>query len=587
MKQKGGIALMGMIIVILLCNVVFAEHMPSISEEEIMIWQVSYEGGECYSWTILTYSIFDSEHQFIILSIPESSIGISIYERKNNEELEEEYYEIIDNETKLEEVCEKRNISMKSRDTLENALPEVKEIGWNLLIIFYPSYLYEEGEFLLDIHFKNTLGKYWRDKYYRNLYIMSFYGDIDVISRFDFILPPNAKPWFQNIRGDSDITENNRIVLSWKVAEKNIECIQLGFGTPEERLYWENKINDIRSFIYVIIGLFLAITIPIIFTKVKSEKCKRIKHWILFLVLPIFVMLFYWRIINFKLEEIPLEICFQGKCLKVEIICALIILLVIYSILLIFSRHCIDKNNDPSRTTNESRKKNINFHIDFGENIGKNLSDLFLVFFSASSAIIFSRYFATYKGSIFLYGQTIISGLNKGKFWYTAFACFISILTLILSFLVAFWFMNWLKNKVEDTSFWLLFSKYIPLIFIVSLAPLCSFWIGTSILSGLDADYLSLINTIDHAFKWFNSTYIFAYIELVLLLAILYNKVSEEKSLYTIFTLPITFVFFYISSKLLASSKYFYLGLFNFIILISLCLILGYIYLKHNNRANV
>jgi len=150
--------------------------------------------------------------------------------------------------------------------------------------------------------------------------------------------------------------------------------------------------------------------------------------------------------------------------------------------------------------------------------------------------------------------------------------------------------MNWLKNKVKDATFWLLFSKYLPLVFIISLAPLCSFWIGTSILSGLDNDYLCLINNIGPTFKWSNSTYIFAYIELVLLLAILYTKVPEEKSLYTIFTLPIafviTFIFFYISSKLLALGKYSYLGVFNFIILIFLCLILGYIYLKYTNRSN-
>jgi len=159
MKQKGSIALVSMILFILLCSGIFAEDDSPISEDELMVWRVSYEGGEYYSWRIFTYIVFDSEHQFKILSIPESFIDISIYERKNNKELSKEYYEIIENELKLEEVCRKRNILIETKNKLKNELLEAKEVGWNLLLIFYPSYL-EQEKFLFDIHFKDALGKY-------------------------------------------------------------------------------------------------------------------------------------------------------------------------------------------------------------------------------------------------------------------------------------------------------------------------------------------------------------------------------------------------------------------------------------------
>ena len=350
MKRKCGIALMSMILFILFCNVVFAEdgEIYDLREGELYVIVVSYDRDPYYECFMIFKGTHDREHVTTIISIPEKSYDIKTYSYGEYGEIRTNF-KIIKTIKELDEFFEKYPTSPKDYSyTLEN-LEGARKHNNILLGIIHPSDLNIEDEFKIKIIYKINIDNQSKSYYYWNWLGtldgsgITISGNVKELDRLSFILPTNARPWYQKVKGSLQKLPENREALSWQIGENNIQKLVVTFGIPEERIHWENYVSDIRNFIYIMMGIFLTITVPIMLTKTKFEKSKRIKYCILYLALPIFVIFLSWRIITFKLREIPLETCFQGKCLKVEIICALIILSIIYFILIKFSYLCINR----------------------------------------------------------------------------------------------------------------------------------------------------------------------------------------------------------------------------------------------------
>ncbi|HEC88369.1 MAG TPA: hypothetical protein ENI52_03540 [Thermoplasmata archaeon] len=188
-------------------------------------------------------------------------------------------------------------------------------------IIEYPQFLKETEEFILTIQYyvnHKEIGVI-----YRNFWIITMYN-IDpnnkkIIGRVSIILPKDAYIWksdksvwitpFIKKEEHIDIDIEDRIGVSWYLTEEPIQTIKLGFGTPVERLHWENKELATQQFIMTLAGLFLAITVPIRLIKsVKLLIYPEKRDLILNCGLVFFVMLiscyliFYIKILEFPIK---------------------------------------------------------------------------------------------------------------------------------------------------------------------------------------------------------------------------------------------------------------------------------------------
>jgi len=344
MKQKSGIALMGVILFILLCSGVFAEdgEIYDLREGEHHVGVISYSGDYYYESHVFTEGKYDEEHMCALRSIPEMFYDIKVYGYEEPEKKIELQYEKIKTIGELDEFFEKYQLDPRDKPSLE----DLKDIWGHeniLLGITYPADLYIKGEFItIEIISKFNVGEQSGSYYEDNSIRIDFSGQTECLDRFSFVLKRGYRFWYKNIEGDLKKLSESEEALSWKISGEEIKYLYVTFGTPEERLHWENHVDNVGNFIYVIIGLFLAITVPIILMKTKSEKSKRIKYRILYSALPIFVVLLFWRILTFKLEEIPLETCLRGECLIVKINSAFTCLCIFYLFFLIVCYYCID-----------------------------------------------------------------------------------------------------------------------------------------------------------------------------------------------------------------------------------------------------
>lgn len=211
-------------------------------------------------------------------------------------------------------------------------------------------------------------------------------------------------------------------------------------------------------------------------------------------------------------------------------------------------------------------------NIDYGQ----NLRDFFLIFFSLSAAIVIARFFSTQKTNPLLYFQYQLHGrVKEGSIILSFIANLSSVIVFAFSIIIALWFASWIKKRCSN-NFWIVVFKDIPITILVSFAPYCSFWIGTCILSGVDAHFLKLVNEVAPAFAWWNSSYLFLYSQVILTFLIFYC-LSPKKSLvalgYFFLLVVIHSCVFYVSSQLWPLSVLYY-ALFNLAILLVYFLIL-------------
>ncbi|MCK4637521.1 MAG: hypothetical protein KAT49_06540 [Methanomicrobia archaeon] len=197
-------------------------------------------------------------------------------------------------------------------------LTEALEEGYWLCGFIYPEYLYEKEEFILKIEFDEELNETQKNKFYMNWLVWCIgVTEIENFNHIYFVLPEDAYPWYYNTK-DDPFKEKGRNVLLWKIQEipKTNEgniLIVATFGTLEERLHWENHVNNVENFIYIIAGILLTIILAISFA--DFGRYRWIKYIALILVLTVFRILFTERIDNFDLEELPIETCLGGECL--------------------------------------------------------------------------------------------------------------------------------------------------------------------------------------------------------------------------------------------------------------------------------
>jgi len=397
MKRKCGIALVSMILFILLCNGVCAEdeNATSISEyedyfdlgddEDFMV-EMHYETGDMFyhiiaKWRTYTLRNKDSPEPDLVyvsfLPVPELSNNFHIFVEGLGKEIEpivittqeelvnakESINEQLKNNKQLIEFIMKytgdSEEQVRSRVVLSE--DEIKEMSKDLerywlCVIIYPEYLYEEEEFILRIDFDTELHESQRNKFYMNWLLWRFEIGIKNFEHVYFVLPWNAYPWWYDMANDS-FKVRGRNVLLWNVEESEEIYILATFGTFEERLHWENHVNNVENFIYVIMGIFLTIMLAIFFAN-YFERYKWLKYITLAIVLTIFKTLFTIRIDNFDLEEIPLETCLGGECLidKIDTISKILgwtrIVLILCAIFLIF-RFFRGRREEPEEITEQ------------------------------------------------------------------------------------------------------------------------------------------------------------------------------------------------------------------------------------------
>jgi len=340
--MKQSIVLIGMILFILLCSGVFAEdeEIYDLREEEDLVLILTYVGGYYYESCLLTKGNTE-ENIVTIRPIPKRAGDIKIYSYRGTEGIKTEYVKI-ENEEEL------RNFFDVYPAVNEYIFFEYLEKSLaheNILLgIIFPEDLNVDGEFKIEVLSKTKIDEWMGESYYGYDRIkIKFSGKSEDLNRFSFVLRNRYRFWYRD-GGLLERTEENEEILSWKISENRIEYLHVTFGTPEERLHWENYVSDIENFIYIIIGLFLAIAIPIMLTRFEIRReYKWTKYCLLLLSFVVFLIFFNLRINYFKLEEIPLETCLSGECLVGKINSAFTWLSTLYLFLLSVSCLFIDR----------------------------------------------------------------------------------------------------------------------------------------------------------------------------------------------------------------------------------------------------
>ena len=346
MKRKCGIAVVSMILFILLCSSVCAEdeEIFDLREGEHHVLVISYGGSYYYYSYVFTEAEYGEKNTTTLRSIPEMFYDVKVYgyEKEPEKKIEMEY-EAIETVEELDEFFRKHQLDPDEKPDF----CQLKDIFGHkniILGIVYPIDLNIEGSVItIEIISKFNVGEQPSGYYGDNSIRIDFFGQTEKLDRFSFVLQNNYRFWYKNVEEDLKKLRYGEEALSWKISEDKIEYLYVTFGTPEERLHWENYVNNVGNFIYVIIGIFLTITIPIMITRFEIRReFKWVKYCLLLLAFVVFLILFNLRINNFKLEEIPLETCLRGECLIVKINSAFTYLCIFYLFFLIVCHYCID-----------------------------------------------------------------------------------------------------------------------------------------------------------------------------------------------------------------------------------------------------
>lgn len=211
---------------------------------------------------------------------------------------------------------------------------------------------------------------------------------------------------------------------------------------------------------------------------------------------------------------------------------------------------------------------------------GRNLRNIFLIFFGLYMAIVTSRFFSGQTNNTLVYFQhQLLGNIKQGSVIVSLLVNVISASILVFSVIVAVWFAAWLNSRCSY-KFWIVILKYLPIALLLSLLPYCSFWLGTSLLTGLDPCFLSRVRIDAIANPWWNSCYFFIYMQLLLFYLIFCcftPNISEIRAFFISFlALMFHLIFFFISCRFYVSSIIFYF-IFNIGILLSYIIILAYL----------
>lgn len=164
-----------------------------------------------------------------------------------------------------------------------------------------------------------------------------------------------------------------------------------------------------------------------------------------------------------------------------------------------------------------------------GIEYGRNLRDFFLIFFSLCAAVVIGRFFSAQKINTLVYFQHQLHGIEtEGSILISFIGNISSVIAFAFSIIIALWFASWIKNNCSK-KFWFVIFRDVPITLLISFSPFCSFWIGTCIVSGLDAHFLAIVNSVAPALAWWNSSYLFIYFQ-VTLTFIIFHYLSFKTS---------------------------------------------------------
>ncbi len=318
----------------LFSNIIFAKNnIFNLREDEENIWVLTYN-EDYYDSYILIKGIYDEECMAIIRPVPENAYNINVYGYQGCACGKKEMsYKIIKNKDELDEFLKEYPIYPEEYNRILKNLEEAREHENVLLGIIYPENLNISGKFTIQIIFKIKIDEKSEYYYGKNGFCISFLGFPEKFDRFSFVLPINYKFWDENEEGILEMLSGDKEAKSWQIGKNNIEYLYVTFGTPEERLYWGNRATVYWFSAWITIGIFLAITCPIMFS--KFDNYRKYKKWILLSALLFCVICLV--LIRFRVQELPIL-----TDLSTDVFVVMAIFVSIYTVLWYMSSKVID-----------------------------------------------------------------------------------------------------------------------------------------------------------------------------------------------------------------------------------------------------
>lgn len=144
---------------------------------------------------------------------------------------------------------------------------EMGNLNW--LEFEYPQFLEDVEEFILTIQYYTDFEEFGvisRNFWRICIHNVEYPESQGYLDRVSFILPKYAYIWRANTTlwvttkikkvDKIEVDVEDRIGVSWYMQEKETQCLELGFGTSTERVYWQNREIMAVQFILTFAGLF-------------------------------------------------------------------------------------------------------------------------------------------------------------------------------------------------------------------------------------------------------------------------------------------------------------------------------------------
>jgi len=287
----------------LFSNIIFAEtDVFNLRSDEEEIWVLTYS-EDYYDSYVLTKDVYDEEYMAIIRSVPENVYDIKVYGYgKCACGKKEMSYKIIKNKDELDEFLKEYPTYPEEYNKILKNLEEACEHENVLFGVIYPENLNIGGKFTIEITFKIKIDEKSEYYYGENGFCISFSESPEKFDRFSFILPVDYIFWDENEGGLLEELPGDKEAKSWQIDENNIEYLYVTFGTLEERIHWENRATEYWFFAWITVGLFLAITCPMMFS--KFDNYRKYKKWILLSALLICMICLV--LIRSRVQELPI-----------------------------------------------------------------------------------------------------------------------------------------------------------------------------------------------------------------------------------------------------------------------------------------
>lgn len=285
-------------IIVLLNSVVLADYPYSLKKGEEYVLILSFDGEMTYTLTRIANIEIEQDptnlavfsFRFFRISFP-LDVTAKNFVAYNNETNEKLRCELIQSRSRLDdvinEIFESENFTL-TEETKEEKFGKIYnelERGMSVFFVQIPIDQFKDSKVEVLFQFNINLDDFFialgkgpipLEEYYlyKNICRVNEFTEAESVDRITFVAPKDdeiwkakryRKLWIFRINKESPekigITEDNRRFVSWKVTNLdkiNLDKINLdiGFGSPVERNFWENRETSIWYFILTYIGLF-------------------------------------------------------------------------------------------------------------------------------------------------------------------------------------------------------------------------------------------------------------------------------------------------------------------------------------------